>query len=133
VEFEQLFKRQEEYFDGPTQDLTIRQIREKLAQLASEFLPASDVEQFKELLTIKGSANGGTGVTDDLKYNGLTQFHTSSEYNLLTCLNMAVKFARQNSIHVSPTALWDGLVQNQVGSAWLEKEWSEFFAKQIVA
>jgi hypothetical protein len=65
------------------------------------------------LLTIRGSANGGTGVTDDLKYN--------------------VKFARQNSIHVSPTALWDGLVQNQVESIWSEKEWLEFFAKQIVA
>ena len=132
MEFEQLFKRQEEYFDGPTQDLTIRQIREKLAQLASEVLPANAIEQFKELLTIRGNGNGGTGVTDDLKYNGL-KFHTSElEQNLLTSLNMAVKFARQNSIHVSPTALWDGLVQNQVGSAWLEKEWSEFFTKQIV-
>ncbi|KIM46542.1 hypothetical protein M413DRAFT_65587 [Hebeloma cylindrosporum] len=108
-----LFKRQEEYFDGPTVDLTIRQIREKLSQLATEVLPANTIKEFKELLTIRGSANGGTGVTDDLKYN--------------------VKFARQNSIHVSPTALWDGLVQNQVGSAWLEKEWSEFFAKQIAA
>jgi len=108
-----LFKRQVEYFDAPSQDLTIRQIREKLAQLASEVLPADTIEQFKDLLTIRGSANGGTGVTDDLKYN--------------------VKFARQNSIHVSPTALWDGLVQPQVESSWLEKEWLEFLAKQVVA
>jgi len=59
-----------EYFDAPSQDLTIRQIRERLAQLASEVLPVDTIEQFKELLTIRGSANGGTGVTDDLKYNG---------------------------------------------------------------
>ena len=70
-DFEQLFKHQEEYFDAPSQDLTIRQIREKLAQLASEVLPANTIEQFKELLTVIGSGNGGTGVTDDLKYNGL--------------------------------------------------------------
>jgi len=44
-----------------------------------------------------------------------------------------VKFARQNSVHVSPTALWDGLVQRQVESTWLEKDWLEFFAKQVVA
>lgn len=45
----------------------------------------------------------------------------------------AVKFARQNGIHVSPTVLWDGLVQNQVSSGWEEPEWTAFLAKQVTA
>ncbi|KAF9476989.1 hypothetical protein BDN70DRAFT_881701 [Pholiota conissans] len=109
----ELFKHQEEYFDIPTQDLTIRQIRQKLAALAATVIPASAVDQFSDALAFKGAANGGNAVTDDLKYN--------------------LKFSRQNSIHVSPTVLWDGLIQHQVGSAWNEEEWSEFFAKQVTA
>ena len=72
-----LFKHQEDYFDVPSQDLTPRQIREKLAQLASNLLPSDALSAFKDLLTLKGEfLNGGTGVTNDLKYNGMSQkFH----------------------------------------------------------
>jgi hypothetical protein len=63
-----LFKRQEEYFDIPSQDLSPRQVRDKLAQLASEILPPGAVDKFKALLAFKGSPNGGNAVTDDLKY-----------------------------------------------------------------
>lgn len=45
---------------------------------------------------------------------------------------IAVKFARQNGVHVSPTVLWDGLIANQISSSWGEKEWSEFLAKNVV-
>jgi hypothetical protein len=75
-----LFKQQEDYFDVPSQDLTPRQIREKLAQLASNILPSSSLAEFKDLLTLKGgnNLNGGTGVTDDLKYNS-TCFPTQND------------------------------------------------------
>ncbi|KDR84094.1 hypothetical protein GALMADRAFT_275301 [Galerina marginata CBS 339.88] len=106
-----LYKHQEEYFDIPSQDLTTRQVREKLAQLAAEFLPTNGIEKFKDLLAFKGTPNRGNAVTDDLKYN--------------------IKFSRQNSIHVSPTVLLDGLVQNQVGSSWEEGDWKEYLSKQI--
>lgn len=68
-----MFKHQEDYFDVPSQDLTPRQIREKLAQLASNLLPPSALAEFKGLLTVKGGGhlNAGTGVTDDLKYNSM--------------------------------------------------------------
>lgn len=67
--FLQLFNHQEEYYDIPTQDLTIRQIREKLVALASTVLPAGAADQFSAALAFKSSANGGNAVTDDLKYN----------------------------------------------------------------
>lgn len=45
----------------------------------------------------------------------------------------AVKYARQNSIHVSPTALWDGLIANEVSSSWVRAEWSEFLKAKVTA
>lgn len=70
--YSKLFQKQGEYFDIPTQDLSIRQIRENLASLASEVLSdAQAVEKVKDLLQFKGSPNGGNAVTDDLKYTGM--------------------------------------------------------------
>jgi len=106
-----LFKNQGDYFDIPTSTLTPIQIREKLAQLAAEVIPANKVDDFKELLKLKGSPNGGIAVLDDLKYT--------------------IKFSRQNGIHVSPTVLWDGLIANEISSSWGEKEWTEFLAAKV--
>ena len=56
-----------------SQDLSPRQLREKLAQLASNFITSKALGEVKALLTPKGGKdlNGGTGVTDDLKYNSM--------------------------------------------------------------
>ncbi|KAI0375940.1 hypothetical protein BV20DRAFT_26758 [Pilatotrama ljubarskyi] len=109
-----LFARQGEYFDIPSSTLTPLQIREKLAALVAETIGEDKVAPFKALLAIKPSPpNGGTGVTDDLKYT--------------------VKFARQNGVHVSPSALWDGIIVNEVSSSWGEKEWTEFLVKKVIA
>ncbi|KAI0732846.1 hypothetical protein C8Q72DRAFT_773723 [Fomitopsis betulina] len=106
-----LFKHQEEYFDIPTSNLTPTQIRAKLVDLVSQTIGADKAAPFKDLLTLKSTPNGGIDVTDDLKYT--------------------IKFSRQNSIHVSPTVLWDGLVANEISSSWGEKEWTEFLAKKV--
>ncbi|EKM79969.1 hypothetical protein AGABI1DRAFT_84473 [Agaricus bisporus var. burnettii JB137-S8] len=106
-----LFDHQEEFFDRQCLNLTIQQIRDKLTDLASQVLSPGKVDEFRDLLTMKGTPNGGIPVTDDLKYN--------------------LKIARHNSIHVSPTALWNGLVASEVSSSWAEKEWNEFFASKI--
>ncbi len=63
-----MFKHQGEFFDIPIQDLSPRQVRDKLAQLASVVLPPDAVEKFKGLLALEGTPNGGNAVTDDLKY-----------------------------------------------------------------
>ncbi|KAF7965680.1 hypothetical protein HWV62_9103 [Athelia sp. TMB] len=107
-----LFQKQGEYFDIPSSTLTPLQIREKLVKLAAEYIPASKVDELKELLTLKSSPNGGIAVTDDLKYT--------------------IKFSRQNGIHVSPTVLWDGLVANEISSSWGEKEWTEFLHAKVL-
>ncbi|KAF8632314.1 hypothetical protein AX15_001937 [Amanita polypyramis BW_CC] len=107
-----LFKRQEEFFDIPVLNLTAIQIRAKLAEIAAEVMPEDAVTKFEDLLKNKGSPNGGVSVTDNLKYN--------------------IKYGRQNSIHVSPTVLWDGLVAPEISSSWGEVEWTEFFAAKII-
>nr|VWO96107.1 Serine/threonine-protein phosphatase (EC [Ganoderma boninense] len=106
-----LFKAQDEYFDIPTSTLTPLQIREKLAKLVGDAIGQDKVAAFQDTLALKSSPNGGNAVTDDLKYT--------------------IKFSRQNSIHVSPTVLWDGLVANEISSSWGEKEWKEFLEKKV--
>lgn len=107
-----LFQKQDDFFDIPVSILTPLQIREKLAAIASEVIP-NNVGDFKELLKLKSTPNGGVAVTDDVKYT--------------------VKFSRQNGVHVSPTVLWDGLIANEISSGWAEKEWSKFLAEKVLA
>lgn len=38
----------------------------------------------------------------------------------------AVKIGRQNGIHVTPTALFDGLKEDSVSSSWGKEEWEKF-------
>ncbi|TFL05987.1 hypothetical protein BDV98DRAFT_243003 [Pterulicium gracile] len=114
-----LFEHQEEYFDIPSSNQTPVQIRDSLAKLANEVLKTSDgasfakkaTEEFRDALQLKGSANGGVAVTEDLKYT--------------------VKYSRQNGIHVSPTVIWDGIIANEVSSSWGLKEWKDFFAEKV--
>ncbi|KAJ3719350.1 hypothetical protein C8R42DRAFT_703538 [Lentinula raphanica] len=106
-----LFKQQGEYFDIPTSTITPLEVRSKLAKLVESVIGSSLANDFKDLLELKGSPNGGNAVTDDLKYT--------------------IKFSRQNSIHVSPTVLWDGLVANEISSSWGEKEWNDFLTAKV--
>ncbi|KAF8433030.1 hypothetical protein L210DRAFT_3650100 [Boletus edulis BED1] len=107
-----LFDEQENFYDIPCSTLTPLQIREKLADIAESVIQDKGrVEEFRELLRLKGSPNGGVAVTDDLKYT--------------------IKFSRQNGVHVSPTALWDGVVASEISSSWGEEEWSKFLAEKV--
>ncbi|KAJ3480586.1 hypothetical protein NLI96_g8240 [Meripilus lineatus] len=107
-----LFNAQDDYYDIPTSDLTPKQIRAKLAELAGSVIGADKSNAVLDLLTNKTSPNGGVDVTDDLKYT--------------------IKFSRQNGIHVSPTVLWDGLIAPDASSSWAEKEWTEFLQAKVL-
>ncbi|CEL60803.1 hypothetical protein RSOLAG1IB_04042 [Rhizoctonia solani AG-1 IB] len=104
----ELFKAQEQFFDIPTSTLTPLQIREKLVALAPEGV---DKKAVADLLELKSTPNGGVSVTDDLKYN--------------------IKLGRQNGVHVTPSALWDGLLVNEVSSSWGKDEWQKFLEAKV--
>jgi len=104
-------KNQADFFDIPTYNLTPKEIRAKLASLAEPIIGADRAATIIEILTPEGTPNGGNAVTNDLKYT--------------------IKFSRQNSIHVSPTVLWDGLVANEISSGWTGEQWSDFLASHV--
>lgn len=67
----QLMNRQEEFYDIPSSKMTPLQIRELLADVAAKSgLDSGELEAFKDALLLKSSPNGGTSVTDALKYTG---------------------------------------------------------------
>ena len=82
---------------------------------------------------MKGSANGGNAVTDDLKYTSACTRTWIRGWKLIELRALSVKFARQNSIHVSPTVLFDGLVANEISSGWGEEEWGKFLKAKVAA
>ncbi|KAF9922033.1 hypothetical protein FBU30_007902 [Linnemannia zychae] len=67
--------------------------------------------QITSVTTASEATNHGNKVTNDLKY--------------------FIKLGRQNGIHVSPTALWDGLVENSISSGWTLDQWKEFFGNKL--
>ncbi|CAN6670413.1 hypothetical protein TRVA0_043S00276 [Trichomonascus vanleenenianus] len=105
-----LFDESEKYYDEPTYNKTRKQLYEELSVLAEKSV---GVDKFKLLdalaITNTESRNAGNKVTDDIKY--------------------FIKFARQNSIHVSPTVLVDGLVDNSISSSWTNDDWAAKLTK----
>ncbi|CAG7848659.1 SubName: Full=Uncharacterized protein {ECO:0000313/EMBL:CCA70603.1} [Serendipita indica DSM 11827] len=106
-----LFEHRPEFTDVPTANLSPVQLREAIAEfgLKQGVLTQDEVDKVKEILTLK--EGGGHGVTDELKY----------------CL----KYSRQNSVHFSPTVLFDGLIAPEPQSAWGKDEWLAFLEKKM--
>ncbi|KFY07619.1 hypothetical protein V492_06982 [Pseudogymnoascus sp. VKM F-4246] len=118
-----LFKHQTEFFDVNVVNETRNQTYRRLAKLYGA-LGASgpgthqaDEEKLYELLAVGdkagegGALNIGNKVTDDLK--------------------LLIKLGRQTGIHVSPTVLWDGLVDNSISSSWTPEQWDKFFEEKL--
>jgi hypothetical protein len=132
---QQLFQHQEEFFDLPCLTLTPLQIRGKLSEIAAQVMPSESHKKFVDLLAHDPSgANVGIGVTDDLKYTSMCLFLYSARYRSIGSHHiLLVKFSRQNSIHVSPTVLWDGIVAGEISSSWGAEEWTAFLKAKVTA
>ncbi|KAG9303598.1 hypothetical protein G9A89_018494 [Geosiphon pyriformis] len=112
---DQLFAAQKDYYDESVQNLTRSQINERLAKLAESVgIPSRD---FLDRLHItptddhSNARNAGNKVTNDLK--------------------LQIKLGRQQGIHVSPTVLWDGLIDNSISSSWTFDQWKEWLASKL--
>ncbi|KAM0288021.1 hypothetical protein ACHAQH_000089 [Verticillium albo-atrum] len=110
-----LFEAQKEYFDVNVVNETRNATYKRLAKLAGT-VGVDEGEVFK-LLEISdkpgadGSLNTGNAVTVDVK--------------------LAVKMARLTGVHVSPTALLDGVVQGDISSGWTVDQWTEWLGANI--
>lgn len=89
---------------------TRNQTYTRLAKLAASSISVSESEIF-DLLKISdkpaedGSLNVGNGVTNDVK--------------------VLVKMNRMQGVHVTPTVVFNGVVENSVSSGWTGEQWEE--------
>ncbi|UZJ51431.1 hypothetical protein CBS101457_000751 [Exobasidium rhododendri] len=127
----EIMKRQDQYFDGPARLKNPDQIRSDFVNLAISTLGEEPKKHagkpllrpherglplgqaVKNLVRVEAEGNGGSAVIGDLKY--------------------CIKVGRQNSIHVTPTVVWNGLVESSVSSSFGKKEWSDFLEKNVGA
>ena len=89
---------------------TRNQTYKRLASLASPLVSEDDI--YSKLEITNSSGNNGNKVTNDLKLH--------------------IKEARLRSVHVSPTVLFNGNVDNSVSSGWSVDQWKEWLEKNIV-
>jgi protein-disulfide isomerase len=103
-----LFERQAQFFDDATVEESRSATYARLAKLAEEV----GVQEAEVLRLLKvGEGNDGNQITGDFK--------------------RVVREARTRGIHVSPTVVFDGVVENAISSGWTKEEWVEWLDKNV--
>ena len=109
-----LFADQKAFFDVNVVNETRNETYKRLAKIGASV--GVDESQILKMLMVSdkpgpdGSLNTGNAVTDDLK--------------------VLVKMARLVGVHVSPTVIVDGVVENSISSSWTKEQWEEFIVKK---
>ena len=112
---EKLFEQQKDFFDVSVVNETRNDTYKRLAKIAGS-VGVSEKEVY-QLLEISdkpdkdGGLNTGNGVTDFVK--------TQTKQN------------RLQGVHVTPTVVFDGVVNNEISSSWTEKQWEEWLEKNV--
>ncbi|ORY24885.1 hypothetical protein BCR39DRAFT_545711 [Naematelia encephala] len=120
-----IFDNQRTFFNVPANTLTPNTVRDQLSEIAVDVLekngklgqgPKSQVfGQFRDKIDVKASSdghiNGGNDGTVDMKY--------------------LIKLGRQNAVHVTPTAFFDGLKDDSVSSSWGKEEWDKYLTAKL--
>lgn len=110
-----LFEEQTGYFDISVINELRNDTYKRLAKVAGK--AGVDEQKVYDLLVIPdkpgpdGSLNNGNGVTNDVK--------------VITKMNRLI------GVHVTPTVVFDGVVQD-VSSGWTEEQWQEWLTKNVV-
>jgi protein-disulfide isomerase len=111
-----LFEKQTEFFDVNVVNETRNNTYKRLAKIAGE--TGLDEDIIYKLLEISdkpaadGSTNTGNQVTNDIK--------------------VMVKTNRLVGIHVTPTVVFNGVVENSISSSFSKDQWLEWLEKNIV-
>jgi hypothetical protein len=111
-----LFDDAKPFYDENVVNETRNKTYERLAKIGGK-VGVNEQEMLK-LLWIDdkpasdGSLNTGNGVTNELK--------------------VLVKMSRMQGIHVTPTALFNGVVENSISSSFSGEQWEEWLEKNVV-
>ncbi|CAO3633281.1 unnamed protein product [Cunninghamella echinulata] len=108
---DQLFAHQQDYFDESVELKTRRQLVEQIADLIVSTTSIKNKQDVLDLLVNNTPENKGNQITNDLKAQ--------------------IRFARQNSIHVSPTVTWNGIIDNSVSSGWELNQWQQYIQSKL--
>jgi protein-disulfide isomerase len=112
---EKLFEQQKDFFDVSVVNETRNDTYKRLAKIAASV--GVDEKKVYGLLEISdkpgedGALNTGNGVTDDVK--------------------VQTKQNRLQGVHVTPTVVFDGVVNNEISSSWTEGQWEEWLEKNV--
>ncbi|KAL8286210.1 hypothetical protein RQP46_004698 [Phenoliferia psychrophenolica] len=107
--FFKLMDGQKAFYDEPCSQESPNATRERLADLAAE----CGIDRAKYIEATKvGKSNGGTPVTSDLK--------------------LAIKYGRQNGVHVTPTVALDGLIDGSISSSFTEDDWKKYLVEKVL-
>ncbi|CAM1504664.1 Fc.00g022550.m01.CDS01 [Cosmosporella sp. VM-42] len=110
-----LFDAQKDFFDVNVVNETRNKTYQRLAEVAAK--AGVDGDQVYKLLEIPdkpgedGTLNAGNQVTNDLK--------------------VVTKMNRLIGVHVTPTGVFDGVVQD-ISSGWTGEQWNEWLEKSVV-
>ena len=111
-----LFEQQSAFFDANVVNETRNATYKRLAAIAGSV--GVDADATYDLLRISdkpaedGSLNSGNGVTNDEK--------------------VMVKTNRMTGVHVTPTVVFNGVVDNGISSSFSKEQWEEWLEKNIV-
>ena len=112
---EKLFEQQTDYFDANVVNEVRNDTYKRLAKIAGSV--GVEESKFLDLLTIsdkpdsEGGLNSGNGVTNDVK--------------------VLVKAARLQGVHVTPSVLFDGVMENNISSSFSKEQWEEWLEKNV--
>ncbi|OAA62033.1 Thioredoxin-like fold protein [Niveomyces insectorum RCEF 264] len=118
-----LFRDQRAYMDAHVVDETRNATYKRLAALAAAATDgAVDADKVYSELAVQpapapapdnytGPVNTGNAITDDLK--------------------VVIKMGRLVGVHVSPTVLVDGVVNNEIASSWTADQWLAWLGKSV--
>lgn len=110
-----LFAQQTAFFDASVVRETRNETYKRLAAIAGGV--GVDEAAVYGLLEIsdqpdkEGGLNGGNGVTEFVK--------------------LQTKFNRAQGVHVTPTVVFDGVVNNDISSGWTEGQWEEWLERNV--
>lgn len=110
-----LFDHQTEYFDVPVVNEVRNDTYKRLAKLAGQAgvdeAKVLDMLRIPEKAASDGALNAGNAVSDDVK--------------------ITTKMNRLVGVHVTPTCIFDGVVQS-IESSWTAEQWKEWLGKNVV-
>ncbi|KAJ9669149.1 hypothetical protein H2201_000500 [Coniosporium apollinis] len=113
---EKLFEKQTEFFDVNVVNEVRNDTYRRLAKIAAE--AGLQEKEVYGLLEVgdkpgeDGSLNIGNKVTDDVK--------------------VMVKMNRMTGVHVTPTVVFNGVVENSISSSFTKEQWEEWLEKNVV-